>query len=84
MGDEPTYPFVDCDDHGRQPGYIVCIHLLNNPRLPVAHVLRATDKETGEILCAACSGRPARAEDLKIVCAGHAEELLLVPARRMQ
>ena len=76
---------IECPNHGRIAGYIVCVHVLAGT--PVAHLLDSTSTEAGpedlgEALCASCVGlfdRPhteADLEMLKLVCAACLQRVL--------
>lgn len=63
---EIEYPNVRCKEpaHADEPGYIVCTHV--QAGATVAHVMRATKQEMGEVLC---SRFEHTAEDFILACA---------------
>ena len=65
---KPPYPFVECDEHGRQRSLVVCMHVVNGA-VPV-HYVPASDTEPGELLCRA--GVAHATSDLRIICEAHA------------
>lgn len=74
-----TFPLVRCDRHNSgepQPGYCVCVHVLDEGAT-IAHIVEASARELGEVLCAACTGTvssPA-ASDLRLICAQCVDQL---------
>lgn len=64
------YPLVACSHHNGDPlpGYVVCVHALDEPELPV-RIDRATATNLGAVLCTVCSGdADLPVELLKTVC----------------
>lgn len=68
------YPLIDCASHSPQKSYLMCVHVANQGR-EAAWFLKATDKESGEILCKDCNSRIGNSgeaakmlDDLLLVC----------------
>jgi len=60
---------VTCDKHGQGPGYCVCLHVASGAA--PTHIMKATEKELGEALCAECQkNKNLTADDLVLWCAG--------------
>lgn len=60
------YPYIECEVHGKQFGYAVCIHI-ENDEAPVYHVMNATEDTIGRVFCKVCT---VKAEmDLEMVSA---------------
>jgi len=70
-------PTLTCDRHGAQPGYIVCVHIIER-RVPPAHVLPAEAGELGEVLCLACHQQApdVNLDHLKLICASCVEGII--------
>jgi hypothetical protein len=76
------YPIVDCDVHGQQRSYVMCLHVMGGGR-PAGHVVPASDGEMGEALCEEChaaviiraaAGNKIDLDEFKMVCEQHARE----------
>lgn len=71
-----AYPFVDCPNHRPQPGYVICVHVIDGEE--VFYFERATKKIAGLVLCEACEEfeqeaqkkkQPAPIDHLRTCCA---------------
>jgi len=75
----PTFPNIVCDAHPNappQPGWIICVHLLDC-RVPIAHLVTPTADESGEMLCGDCYHHGWRTiEQLRLVCRDCVNDLL--------
>jgi hypothetical protein len=70
------YPLVDCDTHGPDlQGFAVCVHVLQQHRA-IAHVVLPTRDHLGEMLCTSCHVALATTDDLRLICARCAENLI--------
>lgn len=66
-----AFPFVECNEHGRQRGYAVCRHVLSGVA-PPSHVVLATDSAMGELFC----GLPKHnVYEMGVLCSVHVREL---------
>lgn len=62
------FPLITCKKHGLGPGYCICIHIAAGAK--PFRVIKATEEELGEAVCADCQGKELEVEDLVLWCAG--------------
>jgi hypothetical protein len=68
-----NYPYVDCEDHGRQLGYAVCKHVTKGQRI-FAYIDPATKTAAGAITCG--EGPHDDPDELDLLCEAHCIEAL--------
>ena len=71
------YPYVDCETHGKQLGYCVCVHIAMG--VPIWQYIRASEEETGEALCEEChiNKQELDINDLIMMCAIHLAQFMV-------
>lgn len=64
---------VDCDKHGRIPGYVICIHVISKQTAAVHVDHPGPGNPIGGISCAECAGTNDL-DKLRLICRGCAED----------
>lgn len=78
----PQYPLINCKDHPGDPlpGYVVCVHALNDPNVKLAPIERATKTQLGVVVCANCAAQEdLPLEKITTACAHSVKERFGVP-----
>jgi hypothetical protein len=78
----PPYPLIRCKDHPGDPlpGYVVCVHAVNDPSVKLAPIERATAKRLGVVVCVDCAAHEdVPVDKLTTACAHAVQERFGVP-----